>query len=144
MDQMFTTTLIFYQKTKRMSPRGCCLKMWSLMQAALAPLYCLKKEQILWSQPRSDWIQNLWSGNQKPVFYQLSRWLLCMIEKQWCKALGTFCVLWRTICAWARRYKMGINSKNPIAKNDNFMKQNIKLLFVVYIWCWHIWKYNLI
>ena len=53
-DQMFTMTLIFYQKTKRiMSPRGCWLKMWSLMQAALALLYCLKKEQILWSQPRA-------------------------------------------------------------------------------------------
>ena len=59
-DQMFTTTLIFYWTRKRiMSPRGCWLKMWSLMQAELASQYCFKKNQILWSQPRATESESL-------------------------------------------------------------------------------------
>lgn len=70
-DQMLTTTLIVYWKRKRiMSPRGCWLKMWSLMQAALASQYCFKKNKF--SGPNPELLnQNLWSGNQKTVFYQL-------------------------------------------------------------------------
>ena len=49
------------------------------MQAALASQYCFKKTKF--SGPNPELLnQNLWSGNQKPVFYQL---FLMILMRDW-------------------------------------------------------------
>lgn len=132
-----------------MSPRGCCLKMWSLMQAAIAPLYCLKKNKF--SGPNPVVLNRIFEWQPKTCVLSTFpvdsyAWLRSSDAKHW-----HVCVLWRTICAWARRYKMGINSRTPLLKMIILWNKKIKLaLCGVYLMLTHmeiqphiIWDFNI-